>query len=319
MFRSLTIYQLTQTTDRVLEKLQTALEEKPFEPCGEHFQSSHGFVPPLGGSTQELTYETDGGILFCLRIDAKQMPAAVVKLRTNELAAKRVADGETMSKGLLRDIREGVEYDLLPDLIPVPTWSYAYVDRTLGMLFVGAGEDDADHFLQLLRAAMDAGPFALLNTDADPCIAYTKWLRECGDDDCDDPLDGRFTIGHDCSLKHPRDGGTANISVRTDDLDGPEWLAMLDAGKQVCRIALDHDAMTFAVTAKVGIRSMKLADRLREDIDDDAEPHAFRAAEFAAYVRAVRSVMRDLEKVLGGWPTQELLDLHGTQSDEANT
>lgn len=59
MFRSLTIYQLTQATNAVLKRLGAALAENPFAECTKHSARSHGFVPPIEGST-EMTYETNG-------------------------------------------------------------------------------------------------------------------------------------------------------------------------------------------------------------------------------------------------------------------
>ncbi|MEM1189899.1 MAG: recombination-associated protein RdgC [Pseudomonadota bacterium] len=311
MFKSATVYQLTQANDAVVAALTIGLPGKPFSECGASFQSSSGFVPPLGENTSELTYEADGGILFCLRTDTKTVPASVVKMRATKIAKERSKNDEPVSPAEFRAIKEEVAQDMLPLLIAVPSWTFAYLDKTLSLLIVGAGADDADAFLPILKGAIGGRPFKLLEPETDPCINFTLWLQDV------DKLQGRFELGHDCSLKHAKDGGTANISVRKDDLDGEEWAAMLEAGKQVCRIALEHNAMDFAVTASVGLRRMKLSDRLRENLDDDVEPHQYRADEFAAYVRAIRSVMRDLEEVLGGWPTQELLDLGGTQGEAA--
>ena len=74
MFKSLTIYQLTQATDAVLKRLDAALESKPFAPCSDKQAISRGFVKPLGEDTATITWSTNGGTLFCLRTDEKKIP-----------------------------------------------------------------------------------------------------------------------------------------------------------------------------------------------------------------------------------------------------
>lgn len=71
MFRGLTVYQLTQATDAVLKRLDTALASKPFTPCGDKVQRSTGFVKPLGDDSEVISYSANGGTLFCLRTDEK--------------------------------------------------------------------------------------------------------------------------------------------------------------------------------------------------------------------------------------------------------
>lgn len=97
MFRSLTIYQLTQATPAVLRRLETALGENPFSECTKLSARSIGFVPPLPNS-EEMTYETNGAVLFCLRTDEKSVPSKFVKQEVAFAVAKREAAGEELSK-----------------------------------------------------------------------------------------------------------------------------------------------------------------------------------------------------------------------------
>ena len=85
MFKSLTIYQLTQATDAILKRLPAALESLPFAECTDHQVKSRGFVPPLGFG--EITYSANGGTLFRLRTDVKELPAGAIKLMVQEQIA----------------------------------------------------------------------------------------------------------------------------------------------------------------------------------------------------------------------------------------
>jgi recombination associated protein RdgC len=310
MFRSLTIYQLTQAIDAIHRKLEPGLAGRPFKACPEKQAASRGFVKPLGDDSEVIVYESTGAVLFCLRTDEKVVPPAALRLLVDERvkALAQDSDGEP-SKTDVRLIKEEVEESLLPSTIPTPRWTFAYLDRFLGLLFVGATDDAADAFMEELGKAIDGRPFALLGLkDRDPSDIYTEWLS--------DPkrLCDAFELGNACSLKHPKEGGTAVINISHEDLESEDLHALLDAGKQCCRIALQHEAMSFAITAKLGLRSMTLGQGFQEELAEQEDPTQRSASEFALYVRAVREVLKDLEPLLGGWPQQELLDLEDTEA-----
>lgn len=302
MFKTLTVYQLTQATDAVLKRLDAALESKPFTECGDKVTKSRGFVRPLGEDSGVISYEANGGTLFCLRTDEKAIPAAAVKLRVAARIRDMGDDFDPDNKTDARLLKEEITDALLPDATPAPSWTFAYIDRPLGMLFVGSSEAGADEFVEAFKDAFKAIPFQLLGITEDPCTIFTEWLRNPSE------LGESFTLGDSCSLKHAKEGGTANIQIQHDDLASDEIKEMLDAGKECCRISLVHEDMSFAITAKLGIRSIQLSDDVKADIDDD--PHSsVRSSEFAAFVPVMRGVMDSLGSLLGGWPKQEVLDL----------
>ena len=152
MFRSLTIYQATQATAAILGRLEDALRDRPFQPCGETFLESHGWVPPLGGDTEDVCYGANGGVLFCLRTDEKTVPPAAVRIRVDEKAKKiEEAEGEAVTPGRRRVLKEEVVQEYTPRAIPAPRRTYAYFDKELAMLLVGATEAESDHFMNALR------------------------------------------------------------------------------------------------------------------------------------------------------------------------
>lgn len=307
MFKTITAYQLTQATGAVLKRLAPALENHEFQSCGTNAQKSSGFVPPLQGS-DEFTYETQGGVLFCLRQDEKSLPSRYVKEEVAKQVDKREADGEELSKVDKRLIKEEVSEALLPGIPPEPSRTYAYIDKNLGMLFVEANEEDADAFMTQLKGALEGLPFKLLGIEKEPCDIFTDWLRDptkLGED---------FTLGDNCSLKHAKEGGTAVINIQHEELESEEMDAMIEAGKECCRIGLAHEDATFALTAKLGIRRLSLdADREIEADDDGGDI----PAQFAVLVTVVRNILGALEPLLGGWPKQELLDLGDEQGETA--
>lgn len=318
MFRSLTAYQCTQPAEAIVRKLDNALEGRAFAKCLPAMPSSTGFVKPLGEDSATITYETDGAILMCLRTDEKEVPGAAVKLLVSERAdamrEKKTEDGQDvdLSKTDMRLIKEQIIEELLPTTLPRPRWTYAYLDKTLAMLFVAGSEEHCEHFVKQLGTALEAKPFVLLGVEGDPCEKFTAWMKDA------EEIEDSFAIGHDCSLKHPKEGGTAIINVRKDDLDSVEMQAMLEAGKVCCRLALEHELMTFGINANLRLSGFSMDKDLRAELEeDDDNPNIGKASEFSLWVRAVRQVINDLEPLLGGWPKQEMLDLHDEQEQAA--
>ena len=307
MFKSLTIYQLTQATDAVLKRLPAALESLPFAECTDHQAKARGFVPPLGSG--EITYGANGGTLFRLRTDVKELPAGAIKLMVQEQIADRAGDDsfDPDNKTDVRLLKDEITQKLLPGCVAAPSWTYAYIDRPLGMMFVGASELGADEFVEAFKAAFKALPLTLLGIEREPCDIFTEWLK------APDTLGDTFQLGHDCSLKHAKEGGTAVINIKQDDLDSDEMGAMLEAGKQCCRISLEHKDMSFAITARLGLRAIHLSDEAAADIDAED----ITASEFAVFVDCLRGVLTDLEPLLGGWPKQEVLDLEDSEEAAA--
>ena len=308
MFRSMTLYQLTQQPAAVEEKLLAALKDESnhFADVLPNQQASRGFVSPLGENAKTIDYKTDGALLFCIRADVKEIPSGAVKLEAKARAAAREAEGEELSKTDLRIIKDDVLQEMLPRAIPTPSWTYGYLDTVMGMLMIGSG-DGADDVVAFLKGVLRGTPFKLLGlNDVEPCDELTKWLKSP-----DTVLPEDFTLGDACSLKHPKEGGTAVFNITHEELDGEDIQTLLDAGKKCCRIAINHPDIEFAFTRHLGLRRMALTKERKADLaeHDEGIPEDNRANEFAAWVTAIRTVMGQLETLLGGWPTQEMLDL----------
>lgn len=302
MFKSLTVYQITLPARTLLKRLPAALESKPFAPPLPKQPMSRGFIPALGHG--EITYGANGGTLFCLRRDEKSVPASAVKQGVEDRRAKVELDGGEWSAVDARVAKEEITESFLPGIPPATSYTYAYIDVTLGMLFLGATGDAADEFTKYLGEALGgAAPLKLLGITDEPCDKYTAWVQDT------DLLGEAFKLGDQGALKHAgTEGGCGLMNIKHEDFESPEMLSLIEAGRQVCSIALVHEQMQFRLTSELGFRNIKLSDDVRADAaDDDGE--VTRPEEFAAFVPAMRAVIGDLDPLLGGWPQQEILDL----------
>jgi recombination associated protein RdgC len=295
-FKTLTMYQLTQATGAVLKNMATGMQNHPFVECPPTSHRSSGFVPPLGAG--EITYETEGAVLFCLRTDEKTVPASYIQHAIEEYVK---ANDKEMSPVDIRVLKQELIDQALPHQVPAIRYTFGYIDKKLAMLFLCEADKDAlDRYMDNIKKALGGTPFQHLGIKDEPCDFFTNWLKVPA------TLPPELKLGDSCSLKHPKDGGTSVINWKCDDMESPEMKAMLDAGKQCCRISLKHDDADFAITANLGIRRLELSPDQLINIDNDGNDIP---ALFATTVKVVRGILSVLEDSLGGWPKQELLDL----------
>lgn len=313
MFRSLTVYQLTLATPDVLKRLDDALYTRLFSPPLDRQARAAGFVMPLGPDSETITYQANGGVLFCLRVDEKEVPASYVKEKVAERKKARLDAGEEFNKTDERLAKEEITEDLLPGIPPKKTLTFAYIDTQLHMLFVGATGDNADEFTEELGKAFDAAaPVKLLGIEAEPCDKFTAWVKD------PDLLGEKFSIGHQGDLKHPgTEGGCGIINAKKEDLDSEDFRSLIEAGREVCSLSLEHEALSLRLTSTLGIRNIVLGDEVAAEAYDEEAEAVTLPYQFAAFVPALREVIEDLEPLLGGWPHQELLDLHDQQEGGA--
>ena len=121
MFKSLTVYQLTQANNAVLDRLDAALEGLPFKPCMDKQQKSQGFIKPLGEGSEVISYTTNGGTLFCLRTDEKTVPASAVREKVAARKRDRESKGEEFNK---TDERMAKEEFTGPGEVWVHSWNH---------------------------------------------------------------------------------------------------------------------------------------------------------------------------------------------------
>ena len=307
MFRNLTIYQTTVAPQELLTRLPEALAAKQFVGIGEHDQVAKGWVPPVG---RDFVYGANGGHWFRLRTDTKVVPASWLRDALAARRARATFEENEFTKTDEQIYRDDLVAQVLPHIPPEIAYSNAYLDPELGMLFVDRVGDDADALISQLGVALGGkAPLKLLEASEDPCNAFTAWLRE------PDLLNDHFDLGESCDFKHAGEsGGCGIINVKRETIDSEELVALLDAGRQVCAIAVEHGNGKFRLRADVGIRSLELAEHIEAeafdpDVGDVTEPYRF-----AALVPAVREIMHDLTVVLGEWPEQLYLDLTDTEA-----
>jgi len=289
-FRNLLLYRLNQSFDIPPEQLQQQLSEHAFTPCGGLDTHRSGWESPLGRHGRELSHQTDGRLMLCLRREDRLLPPAVIR---EELEQKVVAIEESEARPVGRKeksrIRDEIVVDLLPRAFTRSQRTFAYIDPRADLIVVdSASSTRAEELLNLLRETLGSLRVSPLRVSQAPAQLMTRWLEN-------QPPAG-FVSGDECELKEPVDNG-AVIRVRKMVLDGPDLRQHLDAGMQATRLAIEwQERLQCVLGDDLCIRRLRFTDLVMEaaaDVDaDDAAARfdadfALMGAELANFIPAV--------------------------------
>ena len=107
MFKNLIVYRLSNDWQPNAEKLEDALENERFAPCGATEALSAGWVPPRGEPGARLLEEIDGHWLLSLRMEKRVLPGSVVREKVEEMVERiELETGRRPGKKQQRDMKE---------------------------------------------------------------------------------------------------------------------------------------------------------------------------------------------------------------------
>ncbi len=288
-FKNLRSYWLTQDFPLSAEELHDKLEAQAFSPCSPAQPLSVGFVPPLGGDSQQLVHAADGRLLLCLKREEKILPASVIREQLDEKIehieteeARKVYRKERLT------LKDEIIMDLLPRAFSKNSHSYAIIDSRAKAVFIDAASAArAEDLLSLLREALGSLPVVLPQVNQAPKGVMTSWIT-------DNNLPQDFELGHDCELREPGDDGSV-VRCRGIELRSEEVQAHLDAGREISRIALNWDERVSLLLAEdLVLRRLKFTEELMKENEDLAE--ADDAARIDADFALLSSTLAELHK-----------------------
>lgn len=266
-FKNLTLLRLTEAFDLPGSELEARLEALRFRHCGSLEPASAGWYPPLGKEHFPLVHQTGGFIMLCLQKEEKILPAAAV----NEIVAARVADIEEQQARPVRRkereaIRDEVLHDMLPRAFSQSRRTYGYIDPRGGWLIVdSASPRKAEDFVALLRQALGSFPVTPLASRERPAAIMTQWLAG-------GPVPESLALDSECELKSPEEDGGI-VRCRRQDLEVPEILNHIQAGKEVIKLAFTwSDRLSVLLDENLVVKRLRFLDVIQEaaaDIETD--------------------------------------------------
>ncbi|MCR6664014.1 MAG: recombination-associated protein RdgC [Luteimonas sp.] len=292
-FRNLTLFRFPSSVD--FSTLDELLADHPLKPVGALELSSRGFVSPFGRDGEALSHRIGDAIWLTVGGEDKLLPSAVV----NDLLAKKLAEmeekqGRKPGSRMRKQMKEDLVHELLPRAFVRPMRTDALIDIVNGVCAVDtSSRKNGEAVVSEIRHAMGSFPALPLNSEVAPRNVLTGWIAG-------DPLPDGLSLGEECELKDPMDGG-AVVKCQHQDLQSDEIAKHLEVGKQVTRLALTlDDHVSFVLGEDLVIRKFKLLDGAVDQLES-TEREDLRAeldARFALMSAEFSRLFTVLEKAL---------------------
>lgn len=294
MFKNATIYRISNVPEH--EVIEAALGKDAFVACGPSQERSLGWVPPR--SEHGAFVESVGGQWIArLLIETKSVPGSVLAERAKE-KAQRVEQltGRKPGKKEMREIKEDIRHELLPDAFPKRAAVTIWIEPLFGLLVIDtASQNVADTVATCLVKSVDGLALALVNTHVSPLAIMASWLLDGDKLDAHDRFG--FDVGSSCELK-AGDESKAVVRYQRHSLDTDDVKQHINQGKLPVRLELIYDdRVAFVLDDGGRLRKLQFLDVAFEGKDDMAD--AF-DADTAILTGELSKVIDALIDALGG-------------------
>lgn len=223
---------------------------KPFTPCGAYDAYRIGWVPPLSGAEELLSYSGLGHTLLQARIQTKKVPAAAVRSEVTKWVKGCREKGKNPSKEERKQYKESVVDELLPNVIPTDRDVKVWIDAKNNTLALDTpAASIAEAVLKLLRESLGSLSVTPFGRDM-PSSDLTEWLRT-------EAL-APFYLHDSCTLAGK--SGEKYTAAKADIHNGA-MLRLLDDGAVVTKLGLVYeDEIEFTLTDAFNLRGIKFTD-----------------------------------------------------------
>lgn len=294
MFKNLSLFRI----DPCWAPMESGLQAALFTPCGPTQQKSIGWVPPRGESHGALLEAVAGQRIMRLRIETKSVPASVVRKRA-EVYADKIEDmtGRRPGKKEIKDIREDVLLELLPQAFPKTTDILVWADPVTGILAIDStSTSKVDDTITALVTAFDGLKLSMLQTAVSPQNAMEGWLCQ---ESFDNGLSEQFTIGRACELAS-RDEEKSVVKFNRHNLDIDEIREHIAQGKLPKWTAMSYAGRVgFVLTDTMQLKKIEFLDGVMAGRDANEADNGF-DADVALATGELKAMIPALIDALGG-------------------
>ena len=267
LFKNLVVYQFTQPFPLSAAELETKLEEKCFNGCGEHDFSSFGWTSALSKNSKNFVHEGNDCLLICATHEEKIIPSSVVA----DLVEERIAEIEDQQSRTVyskerRFIRDDIVASLLPRAFSRKKYTQAYIDVTSGLLVVNASSfNQAKELTSFFRQTLGSLPVVSLPVKDVPAFRMTNWLSG------DETIPDSYILGDFCEL---RDYGNLRdekgvVIARHEDLESDAITEHLASGKAVSKLGIKwKDQLSVRLCDDLRFTQLTFSDEFKEKLDE---------------------------------------------------
>jgi recombination associated protein RdgC len=295
MFRNVRYFRLDSDWPDSETALSEALENAGFSPCGPLTERSSGWVPVFQEAGDSLARRLNGADLMRLRSQSRLLPAAVV----NEELEKRVEEfqkrmEETPPAREKRRMKAEVRDELMPKAMLKSDHIWGFVDLKHKLIGIDTTLDSvAERFLRRLQAAFGDLLFRPLQ--------YQRPVNELLTRIFMDDAPGQFALGRECRMQDTADPKSI-VRWTAFDLSARDIRNHVANGMRLTHLAIEYDNVMSCVLDENGaISKIRFIGMEDDDHEDHSDPIARLDAEFVLVTGTLRSLLKDLNKLLGGF------------------
>lgn len=294
MFRNLRFYRVTSPWPESEAQLSKSLSANAFSPCGPFAERSAGWEPPGTDQNGPLCRRLNGADLLQLRTQSRVLPVAAIK----EALEERLAEFRTRMKmeptrGEIRRLKEATRDGLLSKSLVKSERNRACFIQSESLLVIDAGTaTKAEWVIDQLRVCFDqfiCTPLTFNNLPADLLTGIFMG---------DSPLG--FSLGRECRMQDVSDS-KASVSWRDFELSDHSIRQHVVEGMKITHLGVGFDlVMTCVIDQDAVISKVRFIQG--EAVEEWGEdPQAKLDADFVLLTGAVRRLVEDLKKLLGGY------------------
>jgi len=294
MFRNLRFYRVTSPWPESEDELSEILTKNAFSPCGSFSERSAGWEALGNNEDDALCRRLNGADLLQLRTQSRLLPTAAIK----EVLEERVDEFRTRlaqepSRADLRQLKEETRNKLLPQALVKSERNRACFIHSESLLVIDVGTiTKAEWVIDQLRACFDqfyCTPLTFNNSPAD--LLHRIFMGEA-------PLG--FSLGRECRMREMMDSKSV-VTWRDFELSDHSIRQHVVEGMKLTHLGVGFDEVMSCVISDEGIISkVKFIEGEAVDNWGTEDPMAKLDADFVLLTGAMRRLVEDLKKLLGG-------------------
>lgn len=178
-FNNLVVYQFNTSFEKSADELEQGLEEFRLKPCPPHARQSQGFVAPLDEAKGRV-YSLYGCHLLVVTKEVRLLPSSIIQAVLEEKNnAFELNHNRPMRRAEILQLKEEIEFDLLPKAFSVQKKDWFYIDTNKQWLVINsANPNKATEVITLLTKALGSLDASPLMPDSDLSALFARWLHE---------------------------------------------------------------------------------------------------------------------------------------------
>lgn len=299
MFRNLRFYRVTSPWPESEQALSEILSENAFSPCGSFSERSAGWEALGNHDDDPLCRRLNGADLLQLRTQSRVLPAAAIKEALEDRLVEFRARMELEpTRSEIRRLKEETREKLLPKSLVKSDRTRACFIHSESLLVIDAGTiTKAEWVIEQLRACFDQFFCTPLTFNNSPGDLLTGIFMG------DSPLG--FSLGRECRMQDMMDS-TSVVTWRDFELSDHSIRQHVVEGMRLTHLGVGFDeVMTCVIDQEAVVSKVKFIEGEAVDNWGAEDPMAKLDADFVLLTGAVRRLIEDLKKLLGGFAHSE--------------